>query len=226
MKYRLSEKTMKYKAAVFDLDGTLLNTLDDLCDAVNVTMDRFGYPHRTISEVRSFVGNGVERLIELSLPDGRDDIAFSEAVSFYRDYYKAHSEIKTAPYDGVVELISRLIENKINVAVVSNKPHATTVSLCKKYFPMISVAGGEREADGIRRKPYPDTVYAAVNELGLSVGECVYIGDSEVDIMTAKNAGMDVISVLWGFRDKDYLIGEGGTVFVSTADELYNAIVG
>lgn len=217
---------MKYKAAVFDLDGTLLNTLEDLCDAVNVTMDRFGYPHRTLSEVRSFVGNGVEKLIELSLPDGGNDPAFSEAVSFYREYYREHSEIKTAPYDGVEELISRLIENKIAVAVVSNKPHVATVSLCKKYFPLISVAGGEREAEGIRRKPYPDTVYAAVKELGCAVGECVYIGDSEVDIMTAKNAGMDVISVLWGFRDMDYLIGEGGTVFVRNAEELYNAIVG
>lgn len=217
---------MKYKAVLFDLDGTLLDTLDDLCDAVNVTMDKFGFPNRTKSEVRSFVGNGVERLIELSIPNGRNEPCFDEAVSFYRTYYKEHSELKTAPYDGVEDLIKRLIDDKIAVAVVSNKPHAATVSLCAKYFPMISAVSGERESEGIRRKPYPDTVYAAAGELGYSANECVYIGDSEVDIMTAKNAGMDVISVLWGFRDMDYLVSEGGTVFVRTADELYNAIVG
>lgn len=216
---------MNYKAAIFDLDGTLLDTLDDLWDAVNHTMERYGFPRRTRNEVRSFVGNGVERLIELSVPDGRNNPKFAEAVTAYRAHYAENSENKTAPYDGVIDLIRKLIADGVAVSVVSNKPHGATVTLCAKYFPEITVVCGEREAEGIRRKPYPDTVFKAVEDLGCEVGECVYIGDSEVDIRTAENAGMDCISVLWGFRDEEYLRGEGGTVFVRTADELYDAIV-
>lgn len=216
---------MKYKAAIFDLDGTLLDTLDDLWDAVNHTMDMYGFPRRTRDEVRSFVGNGVERLIELSVPDGLNNPKFTEAVASYRAYYAANSEHKTAPYAGVTGLIRTLLADGVAVSVVSNKPHGSTVTLCAKYFPDIAVVCGEREAEGIRRKPYPDTVFRAVEDLGLTVGDCVYIGDSEVDIRTAANAGMDCISVLWGFRDEDCLRAEGGTVFVHSADELYDAIV-
>ncbi len=216
---------MKYKAAIFDLDGTLLDTLDDLWDAVNHTMDMYGFPRRTRDEVRSFVGNGVERLIELSVPDGLNNPKFTEAVASYRAYYAANSEHKTAPYAGVTGLIRNLLADGVAVSVVSNKPHGSTVTLCAKYFPDIAVVCGEREAEGIRRKPYPDTVFRAVEDLGLTVGDCVYIGDSEVDIRTAANAGMDCISVLWGFRDEDCLRAEGATVFVRSADELYDAIV-
>ena len=216
---------MKYKAAIFDLDGTLLDTLDDLWDAVNHTMDMYGFPRRTRDEVRSFVGNGVERLIELSVPDGLSNPKFTEAVVSYRAYYAANSEHKTAPYAGVTGMIRTLLADGVAVSVVSNKPHGSTVTLCAKYFPDIAVVCGEREAEGIRRKPYPDTVFRAVEDLGLTVGDCVYIGDSEVDIRTAANAGMDCISVLWGFRDEDCLRAEGGTVFVRSTDELYDAIV-
>lgn len=216
---------MKYKAAIFDLDGTLLDTLDDLWDAVNHTMDMYGFPRRTRDEVRSFVGNGVERLIELSVPEGLNNPKFTEAVASYRAYYAANSEHKTAPYAGVTGLIRKLLSDGIAVSVVSNKPHGSTVTLCAKYFPDIAVVCGEREAEGIRRKPYPDTVFKAVEDLGLQVTDCVYIGDSEVDIRTAANAGMDCISVLWGFRDEDCLREEGGTEFVRSADELYGAIV-
>ena len=218
---------MNYKAAIFDLDGTLLDTLDDLWDAVNHTMENFDFPRRTREEVRAFVGNGVERLIELSLSleEGQTHPQFAEIVAFYRAYYAKNSEHKTAPYTGVTEVIRRLLDNGIAVSVVSNKPHGATVTLCAKYFPEITVVCGEREAEGIRRKPYPDTVFRAVGDLGLNVSDCVYIGDSEVDIQTAANAGMDCISVLWGFRDEDELRREGGTVFVRTAGELYEAIV-
>ncbi len=216
---------MNYKAAIFDLDGTLLDTLDDLWDAVNHTMDTYGFPRRTRDEVRAFVGNGVERLLELSIPDGCADPHFDEAVASYRAYYAAHSEHKTAPYPGVLDLIRRLISDGIAVSVVSNKPHGATVTLCAKYFPDVTVVCGERESEGIRRKPWPDTVFKAVDELGLTPADCVYIGDSEVDIRTAKNAGMDCISVLWGFRDEDELRREGGTTFVRTSEELYRAIV-
>ena len=218
---------MNYKAAIFDLDGTLLDTLDDLWDAVNHTMESYGFPCRTRDEVRAFVGNGVERLIELSMTgeEPRNHPQFDAIVADYRAYYAANSEHKTAPYAGVIALIRRLIDDGIAVSVVSNKPHGATVTLCAKYFPEIAVVCGEREAEGIRRKPYPDTVFRAVAELGLDVKDCVYIGDSEVDIKTAANAGMDCISVLWGFRDEAELRDAGGSVFVRTAEELYGAIV-
>ena len=214
------------KAAIFDLDGTLLDTLDDLWDAVNHTMDAHGFPRRTRDEVRAFVGNGVERLIELSLgiPDAQNHPDFAGIVADYRAYYAANSEHKTAPYPGVCDLIRRLLADGIAVSVVSNKPHGATVTLCAKYFPDVTVVCGEREAEGIRRKPWPDTVFKAVDDLGLTPADCVYIGDSEVDILTAKNAGMDCISVLWGFRDEDELREAGGTTFVRTSEELYRAI--
>jgi len=215
---------MKYKAAIFDLDGTLLNTLDDLCDAVNATMEHYGYPRRTLAEVRAAVGNGVERLIALSLPDGLDTPDFDEIAAYYRSYYAAHSEVKTAPYDGVLDLIDRLESAGIRTAVVSNKPNGSTVKLCAKYFPRISVVGGEREADGVRRKPYPDMVYRAVEEMGLTPSDCVYIGDSEVDVLTAKNASMNCITVLWGFRDRDELEREGAVCFAVSADEVFRLI--
>ena len=214
------------KAVIFDLDGTLLNTLDDLTDAVNATMRLFSYPERTIDEVRQFVGNGVERLIELSVPGGRDDPNFDRAVTEYRAYYPAHSEIKTAPYPGVAEMLRVLEDAGIRCAVVSNKPDKTTKALCRKFFPDITLAAGENEAAGIRRKPAPDMVEHAVSELGLRVEDCVYVGDSEVDIETANNAGMDVISVLWGFRDRAYLESAGGKCFAETPEELCNRIFG
>ena len=214
------------KAAIFDLDGTLLDTLDDLWDAVNHTMDAHGFPRRTRDEVRAFVGNGVERPIELSLgiPDAQNHPDFAGIVADYRAYYAANSEHKTAPYPGVCDLIRRLLADGIAVSVVSNKPHGATVTLCAKYFPDVTMVCGEREAEGIRRKPWPDTVFKAVDDLGLTPADCVYIGDSEVDILTAKNAGMDCISVLWGFRDEDELREAGGTTFVRTAEELYREL--
>ena len=217
---------MQYKAAIFDLDGTLLNTLEDLCDAVNATMDFYGYPRRTLAEVRAFVGNGVERLISLSLPDGLDTPDFDGIVAYYRNYYAAHSEVKTAPYPGVLELIDGLEKAGVTTAVVSNKPNGATVKLCAKYFPEISIAGGERESEGVRRKPWPDMVLHAVEAMGLTVADCVYIGDSEVDVQTAKNAGMDCITVLWGFRDREELEQEGADCFASTADEVFRLIAG
>ncbi|MBQ8333278.1 MAG: HAD family hydrolase [Clostridia bacterium] len=215
---------MRYKAAIFDLDGTLLDTLDDLWDAVNAVMAHYGYPARTREEVRSFVGNGVERLIELCLPDGPDTPDFAGIVAYYRTYYNAHSEVKTRPYDGVTELIDRLGKAGIRTAVVSNKAHTATVNLCRKYFPGIGTVGGEREADGVRRKPYPDMVLRAVEEIGVNPSDCAYIGDSEVDVLTAKNAGMDCISVLWGFRDRDMLESEGADCFAETTDEVYRIL--
>ncbi len=217
---------MKYKAAIFDLDGTLLNTLEDLHDAVNHTMKKYSYPKRTLDEVRRFVGNGVDRLITLCVPGHENDPNLAAAIKDFRDYYAAHSEIKTKPYDGVLELIDKLMESGIKIAIVSNKMHEATVTLCQKYFPQVEVVCGEREREGIRRKPCPDTVIKAAEDLGVSLNDVVYIGDSEVDVKTSENAGVDCISVLWGFRDRDYLINQGARIFAETADEVFGIISG
>ena len=217
---------MKYKAAIFDLDGTLLDTLDDLHDIVNHTMDHFGFPRRTREEVRTFVGNGVDKLIELSVPNGLENPLYGDAIRECRRYYAANSEgKKTKPYDGIPELLTRLSEYGVKLSVVSNKMHPATVRLCEKYFPMVDHAYGERESAGVRRKPHPDMVYISARELGTELSECVYIGDSEVDVVTSKNAGVDCISVLWGFRDRAFLEKCGADVFAENADELFAMIV-
>lgn len=215
---------MRYKAVIFDLDGTLLDTLDDLFDSVNHTMDIFAYPNRTREEVRRFVGNGVNKLIERAVPGGADDPMLEAAIREFRSYYAAHSEIKTRAYDGVPELIERLKDEGIVTAVVSNKLHRATAALCGKYFPDIRVVCGERESEGIRRKPYPDMVFRAAEEMCVPLSECVYVGDSEVDLETAENAGIDCISVLWGFRDEETLRRHGASVFAGDTSELYRAI--
>ena len=216
---------MKYRAVIFDLDGTLRDTLDDLHAMVNHTMDAFGFPRRTREEVRCFVGNGVDKLIELSVPNGLNNPLYHVAIKECRTYYAANSEGKfTKPYDGILELIEKLNESGIKVAVVSNKIHPATVKLCKKHFPTIEHAYGEREAEGIRRKPHPDMVYYAAERLGVELSECVYVGDSEVDVITSKNAGVDCISVLWGFRDRDMMKEYGATLFAENTDELFAMI--
>ena len=208
------------KAVIFDLDGTLLNTLEDLTDAVNVTMARFSYPPRTIAEVRSFVGNGVNRLIELCLPGGSSDPNFAAAVEEYRAYYAAHSLVKTAPYPGISEMLDALSAASLPCAVVSNKPQETTEKLCRELFPSVRFAVGENEAAGLRRKPAPDMAYRAADLLGVDPDECVFVGDSEVDLATAQNAGIDAVAVLWALRDRRLLEERGAKIFVSTPGEL------
>lgn len=217
---------MKYKAAIFDLDGTLLNTIDDLTDAVNHTMEKFGFDTYTVAQVRKYVGNGVSQLIARCIPDGENNPKFADTLEEYRRYYSLNSEIKTKPYDGIIELINKLNDSGVSLAVVSNKIHEASVTLCRKYFPQIKTVNGERESEGVRRKPYPDMVLKTIEQLGIAPEECVYIGDSEVDIETADNVGINCISVLWGFRDRNYLEQKGGRFFVTDADELYREIVG
>lgn len=214
----------EYKAVVFDLDGTLLNTLEDLRDIVNHTMREYGYPERKLDEVRAAVGNGVGKLLELSLPEGRNTPGFDEILLNMRAYYDVHGGERTHPYDGVCEVIERFQSNGLKVAVVSNKIHSASVALCKKYFPTVDTVCGEREAEGIRRKPAPDSVFAAARDMGVDVCDCIYVGDSEVDIETAHNAGIKCVSVLWGYRDRAYLESVGADVFASDTDELYNTV--
>ncbi len=216
---------MKYKAVIFDLDGTLLNTLDDLADGVNIALRLCDMPARTVDEVRMAVGNGVALLIERMVPDGGQNPRFAECLDVFRREYAKIADHKTCPYDGILPLLDALQEAGVAMAVVSNKFHDATVSLVKRYFPVIPVSAGEREAEGIRKKPAPDTVFQVMQEIGVTSGECVYVGDSDVDIETAKNAGMDCISVTWGFRDRAFLASHGATLFADTPAELLALVI-
>lgn len=210
---------MRYSTVIFDMDGTILETLEDLCDSVNVTMAQFGYPRRTLEEVRRFVGNGAPKLIERCLPGGPADPGCQEALEFYRAYYDAHARIKTGPYPGIPRLLRILREQGVQIAVVSNKPDEAVKQLAEYYFPgLFPVAIGQRP--GFETKPSPDSVFEAMRLLGAEPERSVYVGDSEVDVATAKNAGLPCVTVTWGFRDVDELKACGAETFAHTAEEL------
>ena len=218
---------MMYKVYIFDLDGTLLNTLTDLAASTNYALRKHGMPEHSIDDVRRFVGNGVRKLMERAVPDGADNPLFDEAFATFRQHYMEHSLDTTRPYDGIPETLAALKARGCRLAVVSNKMMAATQELCRHFFPdTIEVAIGEDEAHGIRKKPAPDTVFEALKTLGASRVEepdglsAVYVGDSDVDIQTAANAGLPCISVLWGFRDRDFLIQHGAETFISAPSEL------
>lgn len=214
---------MKYTTVIFDLDGTLLDTLDDLTDSVNYAMSSMGWPLRDKKDVRFFLGNGIKRLMELCSPNGIDEEEFDKAFATFKAYYDEHNQDKTAPYAGVVEAMAHFKEQGIKMAIVSNKVHDAVLALRDKFFPYVEVAIGD--APGMARKPEPDSCYKALELLGSTKEESVYIGDSEVDLLTAKNSGLDCITVLWGFRDKDYLIENGATTFVETPEELEKEVL-
>lgn len=208
-----------YKTVIFDLDGTLLNTLDDLTDAVNAALRAFGLPLRTKTEVCAFVGNGIVKLIERAI--GYEHERFAEILEAFKRYYKAHCADKTQPYEGVLALLKALREKGVKTAVVSNKADFAVKLLAEEYFgSLIPVALGENEAAGIRKKPAPDEVFAAMQTLGAEKPTTVYIGDSEVDIQTAKNAGVDCISVTWGFRNEKFLKDNGAASLVNRPSEI------
>ena len=196
---------------LWDLDGTLLDTLGDLTDAVNYALRSHGYPERTMEEVRSFIGSGARLLILRATPAGGD----ADSVQrLFHSYYDSHCRVKTKPYDGIVEALAEL-GKKYPMAVVSNKPDMAVKPLCAQYFPGIFARG---ESEDCPRKPAPDMVYKAMAEIG--VDSCVYVGDSEVDVLTAKNAGVPCLSVLWGFRDREEIEAAGGVYFCETREEL------
>ena len=208
---------MKYKAILFDLDGTLLDTLEDMADALNRTMDAFALPHRSLPEVRSFVGNGAKRLVELAA--GAEGDRLEEILAVYKEDYDRNYLIKTAPYPGIMTLLDRLHAEGCLVGIVSNKPDSTVQSLSDTLFEgKADISVGEKA--GIRRKPAPDTVLAAMEALGVTRAETVYVGDSEVDVMTARAAGVPCISVTWGFRDRDVLEAAGAETFADSCDAL------
>lgn len=211
------------KAVIFDLDGTLLNTLDDLADSTNYALSKFGYPTRTIDEVRQFVGNGVAKLIERAIPEGKNNPNFEKCLNIFKENYAQNMYNKTAPYNGIIEMLSNLKSKGIKIAVVSNKFDLAVKELCKKYFEgFIDFAAGENEAQGIKKKPAPDTVISVLNEFNFASEDAVYVGDSDVDIMTAKNSKMPCISVTWGFRDEKFLLENGATILINAPSEIYN----
>lgn len=207
------------KAILFDLDGTLLDTLGDLRDAVNYAMDCWGYPRRTTEEVRRFLGNGAAALVACSLPENVEETSRSRALNTFRSYYSTHSQELTRPYPGIRELLAALREKKIPMAVISNKMDPAVKPLCEHYFPgTFPVAVGERP--GVAKKPAPDGVIRAAEELGVSLADCIYVGDSEVDLETARNAGIPCLSVTWGFRDREFLREQGAKMLIGHPMEL------
>ena len=213
------------KAAVFDLDGTILDTLDDLADSLAAVLRRFGMPERTREETRRFVGNGVRLLIERAVPPGTDEKKADEVYATFLSHYGAHCAEKTAPYPGIAETLASLRRAGIRTAVVSNKADAPVKTLVARYFPsLFDAAVGERE--GIRRKPAPDSLFEVIRLLGVSPAETVYVGDSDVDIETAKNAGIPCLSVTWGFRSRDFLCRHGAGTLVNRPEELTALLVG
>lgn len=212
---------MRYETYIFDLDGTLLDTLGDLAAAVNYALRAHGMPEHSLDDIRRFVGNGIRLLMERAVPGGSGNPHFEVAFDTFRQYYLAHSLDTTRPYPGIPETLDALKAGGCRLAVVSNKFMTATQELCRHFFPKtIEVAIGEHEAEGIRKKPAPDTVFAALQQLHVSREQAVYVGDSDVDIQTARNSGLPCISVLWGFRDRDFLIQNGAETFISTPSDL------
>lgn len=209
-----------YKVYIFDLDGTLLDTLGDLAASVNYALRTHGLPQHSTDDVRRFVGNGVRKLMERAVPGGADHPLFDAAFATFRQHYMAHALDTTRPYEGIPQVLDELQRRGCRLAVVSNKMMAATQQLCRHFFPQIQVAVGEHEADGIRRKPAPDTVVEALRQLNVDKADAVYVGDSDVDILTAAATGLPCISVLWGFRDRDFLLSHGATCLVTTPTEL------
>lgn len=203
---------------LFDLDGTLLNTLEDLKDAVNYVLRKYGCPERTLEEVRSFVGTGAKNLIRKALPGKENDPPLEQVLADYQVYYNAHAQVKTCPYEGILTALDTL-RKKYPVAIVSNKPDVPVKALCRDYFGNVYALG---EVEGLPRKPEPDMLYKAMGDIG--VDRCIYVGDSEVDVITAANANVKCLSVTWGFRDEECLRQAGGKHFCQDPKKLCEAL--
>ncbi len=209
----------EFSTYIFDLDGTLIDSIGDLASSCNYALRKYGMGEYSVDEVRMMVGNGVKKLMERATPDGLANPLFDEVYACFRQHYMIHNLDTTRPYPGITEALAALKERGKNLAVVSNKFYAATQELVAHFFgDLIHVAIGERE--DIRKKPAPDTVMEAMRQLGVGADECVYIGDSDVDIDTARNSGMPCISVLWGFRSKEFLLEHGASHLISSPQEL------
>ena len=212
-----------YDTVIFDLDGTLLYTLTDLTTAVNAALTRFGWQERTLEEMRHFVGNGIRNLMDHAVPGGEQNPLFEEAFARFREVYATCQKDTTGPYEGIPEAVAALAEQGVKMAIVSNKIDSAVQDLNDEFFHM-DVCVGERE--GVARKPAPDSVFTAMKELGADPERTVYVGDSNVDLMTAQNAGLPCISVLWGFRTLQELQSYGATCIVETPADMAALILG
>lgn len=216
---------MDKKIIIFDLDGTLLNTLEDLTDCVNFMLSEFNYPQKNINEIKNYVGNGIFKLIERAIPDGVLNKNFDKCVEIFKNHYKKNMYNKTRLYSGIDTMLKNLKTKNIITAVTSNKFDLAVKELCKKYFSgLIDYAIGENEKCGINKKPAPDMVMTVLNEYNLLPEQALYIGDSEVDIQTAKNCNIECISVSWGFKTKEFLIQNGAKNIINTPDEIFKYI--
>lgn len=209
------------KAILFDLDGTLLDTLEDLTDSVNYILHKHGMPERTLDEIRSFIGNGVPTLIARSVPCDTDSETVKICIDGMMKYYKDHADIKTKPYDGIMELLDNLKKQNIMIAVVTNKAEEAAKILCKaKFGDVLDLVIGDNGKDKL--KPAPDNVFRALNDLNLEKEDVLYVGDSDVDMITAKNAQLESVGVTWGFRDEDVLRKNGADHIINAPLELLN----
>ncbi len=216
---------MRYKAVLFDLDGTLLNTIGDLAASANAALVMNGFPERSREEIQSFVGNGVARLIALCLPGGFDNEKHEKVLADFRDHYSKHYMDNTVPYEGIQELVKRIHNAGVKTGVVSNKFDSASRELMAEFFAGdMDVVIGER--DGVPRKPAPDNVFAALAVLDCDPADAVYVGDSEVDVLTARNSGLRCLSVTWGFRTEEEIFKGGDTVIIRSVGELEKAILG
>lgn len=215
---------MLCKLAVFDLDGTILDTVEDLAASVNAALAASGFPARSVEDVRRFVGNGIRKTLERSAPEGTSAAAVDRLYADFTEHYRVHNADRTRPYDGIPELVASLREAGIKTAVVSNKVDSAVKALCERFFPgQFDLTVGER--DGVPRKPAPDGVQEVLQTLGVSPEEAVYIGDSDVDIQTARNAGTREILVSWGFKGRAFLEAHGAACVVDTPSEILSLLI-
>ena len=214
---------MKYTTVIFDLDGTLLNTIDDLSDSLNDVLNQHGYKQIHVDDVRRFVGNGAKNLVRLSLPEQTNEEVITEVFEEFKKQYKNNMQNKTRPYNGIMELLLDLSRYNYKIGIVSNKFDTAVKDLANIYFGnLISVAIGE--TNDIKRKPAPDSIYTAVKELGSDLNKTILVGDSETDVRTAKNAGIPCIGVTWGFRSREVLRAEGADYLIDTPREILTII--
>lgn len=201
---------MVIKAVIFDMDGTLLNTLDDVVDAVNHSLNKFGFKEYSSDEIRNAVGNGVRILMKRLAPEDISDEVFEDFLAYFIEYYSKNMNNKTCPYDNIIPMLKKLRADGYKIGILSNKFDSAVKELSDKYFlNLVDVAVGQK--DGVEEKPAPDGIFEVAKALGVEIDECVYVGDSEVDIQTANNAGIDCISVTWGFKTVDFLYKNGAT---------------
>ena len=213
-----------YKAVLFDMDGTVLDTVGDLTDAINVSLEKFGFPVKSQEEVKSFLGKGPAHFVNCAVPEGTDEATRRQVLAFYEPYYDSHCQIKTAPYPGIMELLHCLKNRGIQLAVISNKQEPAVKALAARHFgDLLALAVGT--SDSIPCKPNPAAVLSAMGELGVEKSETLYVGDMDVDLNTARNAGIDCVCVAWGFLGRKKLESLGAEHIVDSTEELLEFIL-